>query len=216
MKIPILLWSWNLWCLNLIVRSYFDIGVCSLQQAPRYGYGTMHLGDRLVNDIASTEPTQLPYRPLTNGFFVLQKFFRHLPASSLLRGCAYLGNDLSSREETCFAKEWLFGRRTIMTYGYFAYWTQQGFLTVAVWIQKDTETLWSRKNDRSITTTSLLVMHLINTGLGAEDWPKAVRVKDALLGHPPLALAALSISNVALVGLRSYRTLSALLYRGVR
>lgn len=45
--------------------------------------------------------------------------------------------------------------------------------------------------------------------------PKAVRVKDAPLGHPPLALAAFSISNVALVGSRSYRTLSMLQHIGV-
>jgi len=43
-------------------------------------------------------------------------------------------------------------------------------------------------------------MHLINTRLGADTRPKAVRVKDVPLGHPPIALAALTISNVALVG----------------
>jgi len=53
-------------------------------------------------------------------------------------------------------------------------------------------------------TTSLLVKHLINTSLGAEDTDhrtKAVRVYERAIGHPPLALAARSISNVALVGL---------------
>jgi hypothetical protein len=159
---------------------------------------------------------QFPYRPFILAFLFLKKFFRHLLASSLLRGCAYLGNDLSSWEETCFAMEWQFGRRinhdsrVLCLQDTYEFPHQRRFGS-----QKDTEALWSRKNDRSTQTTSRLVKHLINTSLGADNWPKAVRVKDVPLGHPPLALAALSISNVALVGSWSYRTLSALHKIGV-
>jgi hypothetical protein len=54
-------------------------------------------------------------------------------------------------------------------------------------------------NDRS--TISLLVKHLINTRLGAEDQqPRTVRLKNVPLGHPQRALAALSKCIVALVG----------------
>jgi len=55
-KSPNLLWNFNLWCLNLIVR-YFDIGVTHNQLAPRYGLDIKHYGERLVNNIASTDPT---------------------------------------------------------------------------------------------------------------------------------------------------------------
>jgi hypothetical protein len=52
----------------------------------------------------------------------------------------------------------------------------------------------------------LLVMHLINTRLGADDEKKNlkdIRVNNAPFGHPPHALAAQP--RVALVGQRSYR-----------
>lgn len=66
-------------------------------------------------------------------------------------------------------------------------------------------------------TTSFLVNHLINTSLGAEEIPKAVSIKNAPLGHPPLALAALSISNVALVRTPVLTdAFRAAKYRGVR
>jgi len=66
-------------------------------------------------------------------------------------------------------------------------------------------------------TTSRLAMHLIYTSLGAEHRPKAVRLNNAPFGHQPSALAALSISNVALVGLGPIaRFLRCTLNRGVR
>jgi len=66
-------------------------------------------------------------------------------------------------------------------------------------------------------TTSRLATHLIYTSLGADLKPKAVRLKNAPIGHQPSALAALSISNVALVGLSPIaRFLRCTLNRGVR
>jgi hypothetical protein len=50
----------------------------------------------------------------------------------------------------------------------------------------------------------LLVMHLINTRLGAgKENLKDIKVNNVLFGHPPHALAAQL--RVALVGQRSYR-----------
>jgi len=58
-------------------------------------------------------------------------------------------------------------------------------------------------------------MHLIKTRLGAMTPSQGRKTKESPLGHPPLALAALSISDVALVGPRSYRMLTALPNIGV-
>jgi hypothetical protein len=97
-----------------------------------------------------------------------------------------------------------------MTLGYFAYRTHMSFLIVDdIRSQKDMEAL-EVENDRSTNKLLLnLVMHLTDSPR-SYDRPKAVRIKDEPLGHPPLAFQALAISDVALVGSRSYRMHSAL------
>lgn len=60
-------------------------------------------------------------------------------------------------------------------------------------------------------------MHLIYTSLGADHRPKAVRLRMRHLDIHRVPLAALSISNVALVGLGPIaRFLRCTLNRGVR
>jgi hypothetical protein len=61
----------------------------------------------------------------------------------------------------------------------------------------------------------MLVTHLINTRLGADHQDPKADCKNAPLGHPPRALAALSLSNVALAGTVP-AALFLCLYWGVR
>lgn len=108
--------------------------------------------------------------------------------------------------------------KKIMTQGSFAYWTHKSFF-LRRWFgtQKDSETLRSSKNDRSIQDyfSTSHASHLYEPR--SRPKPKAVRLKNAPIGHQPSALAALSISNVALVGLSPIaRFLRCTLNRGVR
>jgi hypothetical protein len=83
----------------------------------------------------------------------------------------------------------MFGRRIIMTMGTLPTGHIRDFHSTAD-IGSEARKLFEVENDRSETTTSILASHLINTRLGAHDKPKAVSIKGAPLGHPPLALAA--------------------------
>lgn len=131
--------------------------------------GTMDAGEWLANYIASNGPNQITTLPLPNGF--LYQFFRHLPASSLLMRMRFI-----SESSYLLRQDMLYQGVTV--------WTKN-LHDSRVLCLKDTNefpqratALKTRKlmevGKRHVDmTTSLLVTHLINTSLGADQWPKA-------------------------------------------
>lgn len=107
-------------------------------------------------------------------------------------GCAYLECEpfLLRRDMLCRGVN--VRKKKPMTTGYFAYWTHMSFLWGDINLSLDTETpeveiKWPVNRFNYF----YLVMHLINTRLGAEDRiSRLSKCKDLPLGHPPLALAA--------------------------
>jgi len=98
-----------------------------------------------------------------------------------LKNALYLARKPFYREETCFAEEWLIGRRKTMTFGYFAYWSLMSFL-IDDSEKRTHRNSWSRNMTGQTTTTSHLVMHLINTSLGADNRNRTrpVRLKECV------------------------------------
>jgi hypothetical protein len=141
------------------------------------------------------------------------KFFRHLIASSLLQDALisetepfYLRRDMLCQGVTVWTKNLNWST------GYFAYRTPLSFPhRCRLWILEGLGNSRSRNKDDRSTTTSRTSHTSHQYAPRSKTLTQGSKIKEAPpIGHPPLALAALSISNVALVGLRFHRMLSAL------